>query len=65
MIGRTIDRAALTLLLTAGLYLFFLNAGLGIPASCALTLLCAALARYLYRRRPGARTWSAGRSGRD
>ena len=62
MIGRTIDRAALTLLLTAGLYLFFLNAGLGIPISCALTLLCAALARYLYRRRPGARRISVARA---
>ena len=55
MIGRLIDKAALTLLLTAGLYLFFLNAGLGIPISFALTLVCMALGRYLYKKRPGAR----------
>ncbi len=62
MIGRMIDRAALTLLLTAGLYLFLLNAGFGIPMSCALTFVLAALARHLYRRRPWARRVSVARA---
>lgn len=52
MLGRLIDHAALTVLGTVGLYLFFLNAGLGIPASCGLTLACAALARYVIVNRP-------------
>ena len=45
MIGKTIDRAALTALGAAGLYLFFLNAGLEIPGSAALALVCMALLR--------------------
>lgn len=62
MIGRMIDKAALAVLLTSGLYLFFLNAGFGIPISCALTLVCAALMRYIYRRRPGARRITVARA---
>lgn len=52
MIGKTIDRAALTLLGTMGLYLYFLNAGIGIAGSCALAFVCASLARYALRHRP-------------
>ena len=49
MIGKTIDRAVLTALGAAGLYLFFLNAGLGIVGSCALTFVCMALLRQVIR----------------
>lgn len=52
MIGKTIDRAALTALGAAGLYLFFLNAGLGIPGSAALALVCMALLRQVIRGLP-------------
>ena len=53
MIGRRIDRAALTALCTAALYGFFLNAGTGIIASAMLTFVCMALLRHLWRNRPG------------
>lgn len=52
MIGRMIDRGALMLLGTAGMYLLFLNAGMGIPVSCALTFVCVTLVRHLWRHRP-------------
>ncbi len=52
MAGRWIDRITLTALGAAGLYLFFLNAGLSIPLSGALSLICMALLGYLYRFRP-------------
>lgn len=52
MIGRMIDRAAATLLGTAGLYVLFLNAGLGIGLSLCMTAACMALARQLWMRRP-------------
>ena len=52
MIGRWIDRAALTILGVTGLYLFFLNAGFSIPLSAVLAFACAALERYVYRYRP-------------
>lgn len=52
MIGRWIDRAALMALGATALYLFFLNAGAGIPLSMASAFICAALGRYLYRYRP-------------
>ena len=52
MIGRMIDRVALTALGVVGLYLFFLNAGLGIIASVALTFVCMVLLRRLVRLRP-------------
>lgn len=52
MLGRRIDRAALTILGTAGLYRFFLRINFGIVASCALTFVCAALARHVVLNRP-------------
>lgn len=62
MPGRMIDRAALSLLCAAGLYALFLNAGAGIPLSCAASLVCMALLRYLWRYRPGARRITAARA---
>lgn len=62
MIGKMIDRAAFSLLGTAGLYLFFLNAGLGVVGSGALALLCAYLAGYVIRHRPRGRGVSRARA---
>lgn len=52
MIGRWIDRIALTALGAAGFYLFYLNAGFGVPLSVATAFASTTLAVYLYRFRP-------------
>lgn len=51
MPGKTIDRAALTLLSTAALYLFFLNAWQSIPLACLLAFVgCLSLSCAVKRR---------------
>ena len=62
MIGKWIDRAALTALGAAGFYLFFLNAGLGIYASCALAFVCMVLLRQVIRGIPVKRRVSKARA---
>ena len=62
MTGKMIDRAALTALGVAGLYGFFLNAGLGVAASGALAFACAVLARYVWARRPRSRRVTAAQA---
>ena len=62
MIGRGIDRVALAALGAAGLYLFFLNAGFGIPLSASLCFSGMALIGYLYRFRPWRGRVSAARA---
>ena len=52
MMGRLIDRAALTLLGGTAFYLYYLNAGLSIPLSGLAAFLCACAARWLIRHRP-------------
>ena len=63
MSGRVIDRAVLTVLGSAALYLYFLNAGFGIPLSCLMAFAAASLARWLIRRRPRRYRWTAAQAG--
>lgn len=50
--GKWIDRAALTALIASTLYVFFLNAGFGIPLSCLSAFAGMCLGRYIWGRRP-------------
>lgn len=59
--GTHIDRIVFSLLGTAVLYLFFLNAWGSIPLAAVLALICAALARALIRMKPPRRRPSAAR----
>ena len=52
MFGRMVDAAALTVLGTGALYLFYLNAGFGVWASAGLAFVGMALLRAAWVRRP-------------
>lgn len=52
MLGKMIDRLALTALGAAGLYCFYLYSGFGVPLSGVLAFVSVALIKYLIERRP-------------
>jgi len=63
--GKYIDRAALMILGTAGLYLFFLNAWHSIPLACAAAFACGALLMRLAGGRPARSRLSTRRAGAE
>ena len=62
MVGRWIDRGALTVVGTVSMYALFMNAGAGIVPSCVLAFVCAVLMRYIWRHRPGRGRITAARA---